>query len=265
MTKLNDLLVAAQGDLPITMRHERWLANNANVAYPTQHLERAFEELAGGDRDRRQSFSASSAGDCQRRQIFSFIGVTSKKVESETANIFHTGNFIHLKWQLAGLTEGWLVEIEVPLISEEFPLRGTMDGLVWDGSGFEFKTINDNGYRNVSMFGPKKEHINQVHAYMYLADLDAFSIVYENKNNGEWREFRVKRDEEKINELKAGWAQLTNYLDVDDLPDVLEECKQKEGKYRYCPYKDSCLKIRGMKDARSKVRPSKARPVQSEA
>jgi len=253
VSDLNKILIAAQEDLPITMRHDKWLANNPNISYPDLVVQVGMKELLSKQRDRRKHFSASSAGDCQRKQIFTYIGLPRKKIESSLVNIFHTGNFIHLKWQLAGLTEGWLTDIEIPLISAEFPVRGTMDGIVWDGSGFEFKSINDNGYKSVMQFGPKKAHINQVHAYMFLGGYKSFSVVYENKNNGEWREFRVHRDEKIIDALKTEWSQLENSVVTETLPQPLNECKQKEGMYRMCPFKDTCLKIRGMSDARNKI------------
>ena len=243
MSKLNDLLIAAKQDLPITVRHDQWLSRNANVKYPPKYVDVVAELLKGGDRVRIQSFSASSTGQCHRQQVFTYLGMKSKPIDAALANIFHTGNFIHLKWQLAGLTEGWLAKVEVPLHDEENRLKGTMDGILFDGSGFEFKTINSNGYRNVMQYGPKKEHVLQTHAYMFLTGIKDFSVVYENKDNGEWRELRVKRDEKVIEEVRKHLIQLNMHINERLLPPVLDECKKREGKYLRCPYKDSCLKI----------------------
>jgi hypothetical protein len=252
MSKLNDLLIAAQQDLPITVRHERWLATHSNVRYPSEHVATIADLLVGGDRERLHSFSSSSTGDCHRKQIFSYLGMQGKGTDASLANIFHTGNFIHLKWQLAGLTEGWLKQIEVPLHSEKYNLKGTMDGILWDNSGFEFKSINSNGFKSVMQFGPKKEHIMQVHAYMLLTGIDAFSVVYENKDNGEWRELRVHRDDETIDLVKKHLVQLNYHLEEKLLPSPLEECKLKEGKYIRCPFKDRCLKVKAWDEINAK-------------
>lgn len=263
MSKLNELIQAAQQNLPITVRHEQWLATNASVRYPAEHIQRAAELLIGGDRERIASFSSSSAGDCHRRQVFGYIGFPQKPIDPAVANRFHTGNFLHIKWQLAGLTEGWLAEIEIPVISKEYRLKGTMDGKLWDGSGFEFKSINSYGYSEVMSYGPKTPHNLQMHAYMLLDDLAEFSIVYENKNNGEWREFRVPRNEETISVIKKHLEQLNFYIDQEVLPPILPECKSHEGKYLQCPYRDKCLKTRTWKNARDTSSTPKTRPVQS--
>lgn len=244
--KFNNLLMAVQQDLPITVRHEKWLSQHANVKYPDKHVQTIAKLLVAGDRDRLHAFSSSSTGTCLRRQIFSYFGKPARAVGSSTANIFHTGNFIHAKWQLAGLTEGWLKEIEVPVYSEQYNLKGTMDGILWDDSGFEFKSINSNGYRDVMAYGPKREHQAQVQAYMMITHIQRFSIVYENKNDGEWREFRVERDPDAIRQIQADLVELNAHVTHKSLPDPLTECKGKEGPYLRCPFRDICLKTRSI-------------------
>jgi hypothetical protein len=248
---LKDTIRAVQSDLPITVRHEKWLTNNSNPKYSADALIFAQQQLAGvtgSQRLRKQMFRASSATDCKRKQIFAFIKAPRRdEIESRLAGIFATGNFMHLKWQMAGLTEGWLVRAEVPVDKDDLNAGGTMDGVLYTGGGFEFKTINDRGYQMVLMNGPQPGHISQVHNYMYLGDIDHFSIVYENKNTAEWREFKIERDEYLIEQAKKGFEELNEHLDKKRLPKMLSDCEIGEGAtYRQCPFRDICPKPSGV-------------------
>jgi hypothetical protein len=165
------------------------------------------------------------------------------EIDSRLAGIFSLGEFIHLRWQMAGLTEGWLSEAEVPLESSELMLGGTMDGVLHDGSGFELKSINSNGYRQVMSFGPKEEHLLQIHAYMMMRReiSDQFSIVYENKDTSEWREFRITYDhviaQKAMEEIKT----LIDSRSDNKLPPMLSQCETKEGYvWRGCEFRDIC-------------------------
>lgn len=244
MTKLSQLIRAVQDDLPITLRHERWLQSNSEAHYSPEAIAFAQRALSGEFSNRpRMRFRSSSTGMCARKRIFSAIGVPeADRIDSKLSNIFHTGNMLHLKWQLAGLTEGWLKEAEVAADNPNINFGGTLDGILHDGSGFEFKSINDRGFAD-TWANPKPVHVRQVHAYMYLRkDISAFSIIYENKNTGEWREFRVQRDDSIIREIDREVGQLNTAFEARKLPPVLADCKNQTGStYRNCPFKDMCL------------------------
>jgi hypothetical protein len=244
---LKGIIQAHQRELPVTMRMETWMTNNPNPKYSAKALEFAALQLdgvTGSSRLRKKMFRASAAGTCQRKQIFSILEMPkNEQIDSKLANIFATGNMLHLKWQLAGLTEGWLERAEVPVDRDDMNAGGTMDGILHTGGGFEFKTINSRGYSGVTMYGPKEMHLFQVHHYMLMGDLDHFSIVYENKDNGEWKEFYVERDSILIDDAKEHLERLNKYLEDEELPPPLDECVLKTGSnYRFCAFKDICLK-----------------------
>lgn len=247
--KLKDIIRSVQQDLPITMRMDSWLTQ-PNPTYSQTALEFAQAALShqvGGNRERKQPFRSSSMGFCQRRRLFTAAGVAEHgSIDSKLGNIFGTGNFLHLKWQMAGLTEGWLAEAEIPLDDPALRLGGTLDGKLFDGSGFEFKTIHTSGYSQVMTLGPKPLHIRQVHTYMVLdASIEAFSVVYEDKNSGEWREFRVNKDMAVYREVDTEIYELNMAYEAKKLPPILPMCSTKEGSdYRQCPFRDVCLKQR---------------------
>lgn len=242
---LKEAIKAVQQNLPITMRHERWLRENHNPVYSQEALDFAatvLEGSSGSKRIRKRMFRASSAGMCERQQLFRISGTESREdISSDLSNIFLTGNFLHLKWQMAGLTEGWLVKAEVPVDREDLNAGGTMDGVLYTGGGFEFKSIYSRGFGTVMLYGPKTEHILQVHHYMYMGGFESFSVVYENKDTGEWREFRVNRDEAIIEQSKLALERLNSLLADKILPPMLDDCVEKTGtRYRNCAFRDIC-------------------------
>jgi hypothetical protein len=247
---LKDMIKATHNELPITMRHETWMTKaNGNPVYSDEALAFAAEALAGeagSQRRRKKMFRASAAGQCQRKQVFSYINMPqADSVDSKLASIFVTGNMLHLKWQLAGLTEGWLTDAEVPVDRDDLNAGGTMDGLTYLGGGFEFKTINSRGYAMVMQYGPKVIHVLQVHHYMLMGGLDHFSVVYENKDTGEWKEFLVPRDESIIEQSRASLEVLNGSLNSKRLLPVLPDCQTKEGQvFRTCPFRTFCVDMK---------------------
>ena len=247
MVSLRELIKASKSNLPVTVRHEKWLVENPNANYSAKALEFAALVLSnelGGSRRRERMFRASGLSYCDRRRVMHFMGMQEKKtIDSHLSNIFHTGNFIHLKWQMAGLTEGWLMEAEVPADNPELGLGGTLDGVLFDYSGLEVKSINERGYKGVMTYGVKQDHYKQVQGCMLLRpDIDRFSVIYENKNTGDWREFRVERDESFIEGLRLEIAALRESAEKGPLPAILSDCKQETGStYRNCPFKEQCF------------------------
>jgi hypothetical protein len=247
---LKSQIAAVQKGLPITVMHEEWMTANPEPHYSKAAQEFAATQLAGksgSQRLRKRMFRASSAGQCTRRQVLAMAGVPKmEKITPDLAAIFATGHFIHLKWQMQGLTAGWLKVAEVPVDRDDLRAGGTMDGICHDDGGFELKSINSRGFGSVNTYGPKDMHDFQVHHYMYLGGLDHFSIVYENKDTQEWREFLVPRNEKTIRDVRESIERLNEYLDNKKLPPVLPECAAMSpvGPFRNCPFKDSCLKIK---------------------
>jgi hypothetical protein len=247
---LKNMIKATHQELPITMRHEIWMTKtNGNPVYSAKAIAFAAEALAGdagSQRRRKKMFRASAAGQCHRKQVFSYLDMPkTESVDSKLASIFITGNMLHLKWQLAGLTEGWLVDAEVPVDRPELNAGGTMDGITYMDGGFEFKTINTRGFMSVMEYGPKVIHLLQVHHYMFLGNLSHFSVIYENKDTGEWKEFYVPRNEELISQAALNISTLNASLERKELPSVLHECDTEEGPtFRQCAYREICLKTK---------------------
>jgi len=238
--------------LVITPRHEKWLETNSNPVYSQEALAFGMKALAdqARPRDRRGTISASSLGSCHRRQQFTFIGLPELPPSTKLAGIFQNGTFMHIRWQMAGLTEGWLKKAEVPVGENEYQLSGTQDGIAHDDTVVELKSTNSNGFRNVMSFGPLESHPFQVGTYVLTTGAEKGTILYENKDTQDFKEFVLTREELPIAEIKAITQMVWDYIHNQKLFDVLPDCEMKEGyKYNGCPFRKQCLKIKSWKQA----------------
>ena len=244
--KLSEMIRRTQEGAPVSMRHERWLIANEDSRYSPEAVAFATAVLSGtlgSSRGRKAGFRASMTGKCAKRQILRRLRVPEKRKtpDGKLANIFHTGNFMHLKWQMAGLTAGWLKDAEVPLDNHEIGLTGTADGIIDDGSLFEFKSINSRGFSSVSQRGARRDHLLQVHAYMIAGSIDAASIVYEDKDTGQWREERVAKTEEFTDKVLTEQEALQVAWKSKEMPPMLPECVQRDGReWSSCPFAYIC-------------------------
>lgn len=240
-------------ELIITPVYQDWLNRNRELIVPEHIGMWVMKELARTPRDRSGSFSASGMGRCLREQVFSYLGVEERKrVETDKVMIFHDGHFRHLKWQALLRQAGLLVEAEIPIWLPKWRMKGTLDGIGeqenWGTYGIELKGANDRSYKYVLENGPKMEHLLQIHAYMIGHELDLFSLIYENKNTQEWKEFVVRWDDELGDEVTTQAQYLNSRVDEGVLPPVLDKCLDKKGKYRNCSFSHMCLKVEGWED-----------------
>lgn len=193
------------------------------------------------ERIRTATWSASSAGGCGRARQFTFLGFPKRPLDEKTLNIFTNGDYVHLRHQAIGFAAGYLTDAEVPVSVPSLYLTGTMDGIFSNGDIAEYKSIYDYGYSEVVTFGPKPEHIMQVHAYMLASGINRARVIYENKNTNELCEKVVERDAEKIATVLEELHELNEATQARKLLPMLKECRQEKGKYRWCPYAKICL------------------------
>ena len=248
--KFSETIKHSKHETVVSERHDAWAMENANAKYSDAAREFALGQLQAVPRKRSGTYSASSLGACGRQQQFGYIGLPQIAPSSRGAAIFHNGSFMHLRWQMEGITEGWLREAEVAIPENDYRLSGTMDGICDDGSILELKSINDNGFRSVLAFGPQKKHLMQGYAYALATGIKRVVFLYENKNDQEYREFVVDITEEHLEEAKDRAKYLWEKTDKRELIGPLSKCIDKEGfDYKYCPFRDQCLGIRSWNDA----------------
>lgn len=249
--KFGELLKHNKPGLVISPRHDEWMKCNSNPTYSKDALDFGMAQMAAQavPRDRSGTFSASSLNTCRRKQQFTFLGMPELMPSSKTAGIFQNGTFMHIRWQMAGLTEGWLWEGEVPLPENSLGLSGTRDGVAYDGSVVELKSINTNGFARVNTFGPKEDHLAQAGTYVAAGGHDKAILIYEDKNTQEYKEFVIPAEELPLKEIETQAWEIQDMTKAEQLYEPLSSCLAKEG-YRYtsCPFRDRCLKIREWDD-----------------
>ena len=221
----------------IRPRYAKYLAGPRNVDAERYHADNL---LALPERDRTKSWAASGAGKCLRARQFSFLGMVGKPPDEHGLNIFLNGTWVHLRHQVVGLSAGYLEDAEVPVRHRLYNLVGTMDAVDTTGTPVEYKSINQNGYGEVRSFGVRPDHRHQIHSYMLASDADAFRVVYENKNTNDILEFHVEKNNDEIDRVIKDLDTLNTYTDDKSLYTMLDECKRKEGVYRWCPYASKC-------------------------
>jgi hypothetical protein len=161
------------------------------------------------------------------------------------------GSFMHLRWQLEGLTEGWLERAEVPIPRNPYRLSGTMDGLLYEDSVLELKSINMNGFSRVQTFGPLFDHLYQMATYMLVSGREKGVFIYECKDNQEYKEIVVGRKDLPMVEAEEQAQTLWEAVEDRNLMEPLSKCLDRTGwKYQSCPYRDRCLSIHDWDQAR---------------
>ena len=257
-------------DLPFTSGHLRWLADGCVV---TQDAFRRITELQitdyfktdradGSGRLRASAFGTMDMAGieyCERRHILSFLGVAQDPPDTGSLEIMNTGTQLHYYLQQAGLSAGWLADIEVPVEYQPWRLRGSMDGIMADGSGLEIKTTNSTIFSKVSnkkkdleatgkpaYLAAKTSHLWQIHMYMIAADIEKFSLVYIDRGYpSRFIELRVQYHEQTAQDVSNAMTNLMAWIDSANLPPMLPGCQQFTGKtYESCQFRSSCPTIK---------------------
>lgn len=241
----------------VTPHHIAWLQRHSRQrTYSPEAIEFALAELRGEHYAPREPgttrFSPSSIAEkCGRRALFSYAGAPKAPDSPSSIDLMDGGSWLHLKWQLEGLSAPWLAEAE---LWKEVTYRGRrliakIDGRCIDGSIFELKTRGDYNFKEVTK-APVWSHLMQFVAYCMVFDIDVGSLVYLDRGSQAFWEHRLRASDTLIAQFDALIDDLGYWIDVDELPDMLEGCQkvargqtatQSEVRvYRQCPYRENC-------------------------
>ena len=243
--KFSETIKLTAPELIVSKRHDDWVVkNDAHPVYSRDAMEFAYAQLARVDRVRKGTVSASALGECAREQQFTFLGMPKLPPDAKNAAKMQNGAFMHLRWQMEGLTAGWLTLAEVAVVGNPYRLSGTLDGVLYEGSVLELKSINMNGFSRVQTFGPLIPHLFQMATYMLCTEREKGVFIYECKDNQEYTEIIVRPDDlpmqEAADKAEALWASLEGH----SLYEPLSDCMDRKGwKYNSCPFRDRCLDV----------------------
>lgn len=280
MPSLRDVIAKAHGMAPTISagpdtvypdyyapRHLAWLLDQQ--PWSAAALEHARKYLAGEyAHERTLRFSPSAMGsECQREMLFSWIGAPKLPNTPQNEDKAESGTFEHLRWQMEGLTAGWLAEAEVWMHAEELRAGGSLDGIGDDGSLFELKNTAPHLFEPISTgkgrareFAAKmvRKHKLQMECYWLIDSLQPTprlsgfgSLVYQDTGSKDVYEIRIRQSDERRAEVHQILEALHGWVDVDLLPDMLEGCwaavttgesptGPEKGVYDRCAYRKHC-------------------------
>lgn len=234
--------------LVVMPAHYTWMQRpDKDRKYNAKALEHARKVFAGEDYVPRAKgemrFTPSSLAErCGRRALFSYAGAKKSPDEVRSLDLMEVGNLWHLMLQMEGLTAGWLDDVEC---TAQITYKGKTVFSKIDGIGalgiFELKTKGSWIFSDILQVA-QWEHLMQFEAYCLVFGIDIGSLVYVNRDNGAMKEHRLRADEVRRRQLLMVLDDLIDrFVDVDDLPEMLAECRSRDSAvYRRCPYRGIC-------------------------
>lgn len=247
MPTLRELVQAAYNgqDLVVTGPHYEWQERREDEQIPNEaalaHVVRTL--LGQYKKARKGRFSPSSMGECARRIVFGYAGAPQEPANPELDEMAAHGTFGHLRWQVEGITLGYMKDAEVWAEDKDLLVGGSMDGILYDDSLFELKTKAPGAYSRVvtDAAAPTWANKLQVHTYFLLSGMDWASVVYENRAYGSFFEFRIARDAKVEKEVIRRLNAYRRHVEDDVLPPQLGDCEIKMGGvFQSCPYRKIC-------------------------
>lgn len=262
--------------------HMAWLGNQQPWSANAQ--EHARKVFAGEyTHERKGRISPSAMGDnCERALLFSFGAAPQQPAPEESEDVMESGTFEHLRWQMEGLTHPFLRECEVWNHSMELRCGGSMDGTGLDWSLFELKNSAPHLYNAISkgwdylMSAREKaeksgigsaanyaagmviKHVIQAETYVELDSRrkrpqlsGVISLVYQCRSTKDVFELRFQSDPGRRREVAAILGSAHEWIDLNELPDMLEGCHaavtpglkptpKQETVYKRCFWRDHC-------------------------
>lgn len=177
---------------------------------------------------------------CARLHALCWVGAPNDVGDT---TLMDDGTQRHYYWQKVGLSAGFLEEIEVPVSIQELSISGSIDGLMVDGSIFEFKHTGPALYdRHIKARQPSMDHLMQTHAYMRALGVKKASVVYEKRSYGvTWHEFRIDWDQSIYDALVRRTLPVLDAVEAKVLPPMLKVCEGLSGPtYKGCDYRAVC-------------------------
>lgn len=132
----------------------------------------------------------------------------------------------------------------------EYNFRGNVDAIVdvrgtphAVGGGMDifvvdFKTMRGDFF--LDLVHAKWDHVVQTHVYMWLLELQAAVVLYENKNSQELKELFVPRDDRLIERIKKEAKWLKEVLSRGKLPPRPSWARKNDFPCRFCEFAEHC-------------------------
>ena len=131
--------------------------------------------------------------------------------------IFDIGHALHDMLQNKLTKEFPDFEAEVSVRNDELNIVGHCDGVFRERDWIlEIKTAGESVFKN--LIRPKKEHVYQVHCYMFALDIPRCQLLYISRASGAMKQFIVEFDNEIFTEVASLIKSVEEYVVRDELP-----------------------------------------------
>lgn len=151
--------------------------------------------------------------DAQRKEM--------KKKFLKTLRLFDNGTFFHERMQTAFKQAGIIRDAEKKVVSDEFRIGGSMDGIIDVGYGdeiLELKSINS--FVKAKKDLPFEEHKMQATTYMFCEEIYRTRFYYEDKNTQSPVEIVYELDDAMLTKTlqrsQLIWKYIERVLEADD-------------------------------------------------
>lgn len=245
-----------------TPEHYKWLAlpSRQRVYTPAaeefaQHSWRGLD-IPARTGDQTYRFSASSVQgahgqdfSCHRATLFHFASMPKLPPTPQQQDNMDEGSWLHLKYQMEGISAGYIASAETWDFDPDLRYGMKDDGILYEDSLLELKFVNAkkyaailNGDRRYNQSpGPLPAHVLQVTGGMMLKGKPVASLVYVNKEDSTFIEYRIPYVQDNFNVLLTLLDDLNGWVDLGELPAILEGCQNGTSWLsRNCEYRDIC-------------------------
>lgn len=204
-------------------------------------LDSYLDKKANYKKPRKWVIRPSEIGQCERKIVMSILNLVEETFTPQQQRIFDNGNDVHKRYLKSYLpkigckpvnvkikkngVEETVDFSEVLIENKEFWIRGAPDAVIFNPADghkyiFELKSIKQENYYNLE--APQEDHVDQVHLYMFLTNIDRSIVLYENKNTQSIKEFIVEFSQERLdavlNKIRSIQNYVKNYETTKELP-----------------------------------------------
>jgi CRISPR/Cas system-associated exonuclease Cas4 (RecB family) len=188
-----------------------------------------------------QHFYISDAGKCPRAIFFKFKNVPREEIKANILRLFDHGDHIHqlIMKPLLSIRDIHVVAAEVNIPPQEL-ISGRADAIVSCGKELyvlDIKSMNSMLFRKLEY--PKEENVDQVQLYLHYFKIPKGILLYVNKDTQELKEFVVKYDKSRSEDLLKGLADLKIKIDSNVVPERLADYSSGR-QCQYCQFKEIC-------------------------
>lgn len=251
--KVLDAMAAAEGEEgePLSEAIELYLIKRPHAKRRVRrHVISMVDRPRPGGR-----LSPSAIGGCKRQAVLSFTGVDGqKKIDTDLELIFEDGNWRHHKWQalmldmqrVLGRKHFRVVSFESRAVYEGLYIAGHLDvHVIIKGVHYiiDIKGINSFGFKRVCIQDrkPMPHHIDQLIAYMKAKKVRRGIILYDCKDNQDYRSFLFTFDKQVWREVVEWCDSVISSMENRRLPAKHHDCHNGQFKYGRCAYKHLCF------------------------